>query len=98
MVVRVRGEGQVRQHGAQVQHGRQLDAQLARRVDGHAELERLADAGRLDAGANPSPERGVEQDDVTAVWSTLAASCSNPTTTVLVASGIRIRSRVRRIP
>src|SRR5215211_4002379 len=29
-----------------------------------AELERLANGGRFDAGTNPTPERRVEQDDV----------------------------------
>ena len=34
----------------------------------------------------------------TAVSSTFAASCSKPTTTVLVASGMRTFSRTRRMP
>src|SRR5256886_12256206 len=57
VVVGIRGEREVRDHGAQVQHGRQLDPQLARGVYRHAELEGFADARRLDAGPDPAPER-----------------------------------------
>ncbi len=47
-----------------MQHGGELNAQLARRMDGDAELKRLADAGGLDAGANAAPEGGVEQNHI----------------------------------
>ena len=61
MVVGVGGKGQVREDGAEVEHRCELDAELAGRVHGHAELERLADSGRLHARADPSPECRVEE-------------------------------------
>ena len=64
VVVRVGRERQVRHDGAEVQHRRQLDAELAGRVDRDAKLKRLAHARRLDARADAAPERRVEQDHV----------------------------------
>src|SRR5207247_2378837 len=64
VVVGVGGEGQVGQHGAEMQHGGELDAELAGGMHGDAELEGLADAGSLDAGPHAAPKGGVEQDDV----------------------------------
>ena len=64
VIVRIGREGQVRHDRAQVQHRRELDAELAGRVHRDAELKRLADAGRLHARADAAPERRVEQDDV----------------------------------
>ena len=68
-------------------------------MHGDAELERLADAGRLRRTARMPPQKVVSSRITsTAVSSTLAASCSKFTTTVLVASGMRTFSRVRRMP
>ena len=62
--MRVGREGKVRDDGSEVEHRRELDAQLARRVDGDAELEGLADARRLHAGADAAPEGRVEKNHV----------------------------------
>src|ERR1043166_1014166 len=62
MIVRVRGEGKVRETSAEVEHRGELDAEFARRVDGDAEAEGLADARGLDAGAYAAPESRVEQN------------------------------------
>ena len=49
VVVRVGGEGQVRHHRAQMQHRRELNAELAGGVHRHAQLKRFADACGLHA-------------------------------------------------
>ena len=41
-----------------------LNSQLSGRVDGDAELKGFADGSGFDAGADASPESGVEEDDV----------------------------------
>src|SRR5882762_951114 len=64
MIVRVRGKGQIRYHRAEVKHRSELDAKLARRVYGDAELECLAHARGLDALPDPAPEGCVEQNHV----------------------------------
>src|SRR6185503_2838561 len=47
-----------------MKHRGELDAELAGRVNGNAELKRLADAGGLDTRANAAPEGGVEENHV----------------------------------
>src|SRR3954463_6237529 len=47
-----------------MKHGCQLNTQLTRRMNGHAELECLAYTGRFYALTNTTPERCVEQDHV----------------------------------
>src|SRR5512133_1168650 len=64
MVVRVGGEGQIGNHRTEVQHRRELNAKLARRMDSDAQLECLTDRRGFDAGADAAPERRVEQHDV----------------------------------
>src|SRR5581483_4982601 len=64
MIVRVRGETQVRNDGAQVQHGRELNPQLSRGMHRDADLESLANTSRLDAWFDAAPERGVEENHV----------------------------------
>src|SRR4030095_125486 len=62
VVVRVGSERQVRHHGPEMQHRGQLDAKLAGRMHGDAELKRLADSGGLDAPANATPERSGDDE------------------------------------
>ncbi len=64
VVVGVRGKLHRRQGGAEMEHGRELDAQLPGRMDADAQLERLAHARGLQSRPDAAPERRVEQDDV----------------------------------
>ncbi len=88
MIVRVGGEGKVRQHCAQMQHGGELNSEFARGMHRDAELEGLANRRRFDAGRMPPQNVVSSSITSTAVSRMLAASCSKFTTTVLVASGI----------
>jgi hypothetical protein len=63
-MARVRGEREVRRHGAQMRHRCELNIEFARRMDGDAEAERLAEVRRPHAGAHAAPERRVEHDDL----------------------------------
>ena len=99
VIVRVGGEREIRHDGAEVQHRRELNAELAGRVHRDAELEGLAHAGGLDARRGCRPRTSCRAGSrPPRVFSTLAASCSKLTTTVLVASGTRTFSRARRMP
>ena len=64
VIVRISCVAEIRNNGAQVQHRRQLDAELARRMHGNAQPERLADASGFHARTDAAPERRVEQDHV----------------------------------
>src|SRR4029453_6146695 len=64
MIMRVGRVSEIRQDGAEMQHRRELNAELAGAVDCDADAERFAYAGRLDARADAAPERRVEQDDI----------------------------------
>jgi len=60
VIVGVGGEGEIGEGGGEVEHGGELDAELAGGVDGDAELEGFADGGGFDAGFDAAPEGGVE--------------------------------------
>src|ERR1022692_4251422 len=64
VVVGIGGEGEIRDDGAEMEHGGQLNAEFAGGVYGDAELEGLADGGGFHAGADAAPECGVEQNHV----------------------------------
>src|SRR5271166_3091545 len=61
VVMCIRCEGQVWQHGAEMQHGRELNSQFAGGVHGDAKLEGFANTRRLYARPDAAPEGGVQQ-------------------------------------
>lgn len=64
VIVGVGGEAEIREEGAEVEHGGELDAEFSARVDRDAEVERFANTGRFDAGTDTAPKGGVEENDV----------------------------------
>src|SRR3954471_23325994 len=64
VIVRVGRKREVRDDSSEMQHRRQLNAELARRMHGDPELERFAHAGGFDARTDAAPEGGVEENHV----------------------------------
>src|SRR6516225_1471604 len=64
MVVRVGGEVQIRQRGAEMKHRGELDAEFSRGVDRRRELKGLEHRAGFVGLPQTAPEGRVEQDDV----------------------------------
>src|SRR5215212_561825 len=98
VVVRIGREGEVGEHGPEVQHGSELYPQFPDECTAAPSWKVSHTPAALTQGRIP-PQKVVSSRMTSAAgFSTLVASCSKSMTTVLVESGIFTFSRRRRIP
>src|SRR5215207_7161980 len=98
VVVRIGREGEVGEHGPEVQHGSELYPQFPDECTAAPSWKVSHTPAALTHGRIP-PQKVVSSRMTSAAgFSTLVASCSKSITTVLVERGIFTFSRRRRIP